>query len=413
MPRPNRSTLAALAAGMLAIPLAVSAPANAVSGAQAADGAYAFTAKLDIGDSHRACSGVLVESRWVLTAASCFAADPNVSLDIPAGAPASATKATIGRTDLTGTAGAVRDIVELVPHPDRDLVLARLSASVGNTPARLAATPAAADEQLTVAGYGRTADTWVPDKLHTGTFTVNAVNAGQVTTTGNDGAAVCQGDTGGPALRDTANGVELVALSSRSWQAGCLGTDESVTDTGAISTRLDDVTDWIGTHVARWTLKAHVNDNYVTPEINETGNQQGKLRARATTPYGWEQYTLHTRDGGQTVSLRAEANNLWVTTENSMTGDYEGMLRARGTATPAGWEQYTLVPQGGQNYALKAKVNGKFVAVEHNYTGSDADLLRARSTTVTGGWERFTFQHADNFTVTGKAPAAPTPRPLD
>ncbi|MFB7270643.1 hypothetical protein [Streptomyces sp. NPDC056244] len=35
-----------------------------------------------------------------------------------------------------------------------------------------------------------------------------------------------------------------------------------------------------------------------------------------------------------------------------------------------------------------------------------------RPDTVVGGWERFTFQHADNFTVTGKEPAAPTRRPL-
>ncbi|MFE2043494.1 trypsin-like serine protease [Streptomyces sp. NPDC059477] len=418
MPRRHARTtwLAALTAPLAAVSLLLpTTSAHAITATPAAAGAYAFTAKLDIGtgDDTRACSATLIEARWLLTAASCFAADPAVSIDVPAGAPALPTTATVGRTDLATTGGQVREIVELVPHPDRDLVLARLATAVtGITPVTLSATAPVAGEQLKVAGYGRTTDEWSPLKLHTGTFGVDAVGATEIDITGQGGAAVCAGDTGGPAFRESGGTVQLVAINSRSWQGGCFGTDESVTSTGAIDTRVDDLAGWIGPQVARWALKAHVNDKYVTTELNATGNHTGKLRARSDTAAGsWEQFTLHTRDGGTTIALRSLANGLYVTTENSQTGDYNGMLRAR-TAIPYGWESYTLVPQGGANYALRAEVNDKYVAVEANYTGDDANLLRARSAAVTGGWERFTFEHADNFQVAGAAPAAPTPLPL-
>lgn len=133
--------------------LMTASPAVAVTGPAAADSdtTHAYTAQLVIGDHDRGCSGVLVDTEWLLTAASCFADNPAESLAVPPGKPALATTATIGRADLTGTGGAVRKVVELVPRTDRDVVLARLNRPVTNvTPLALATAAPTAGEELTL-----------------------------------------------------------------------------------------------------------------------------------------------------------------------------------------------------------------------------------------------------------------------
>ncbi|MFF8383326.1 trypsin-like serine protease [Streptomyces kanasensis] len=252
MQRPHTARaagLAALTAALIAAPLAV--PAHAVTGTAEAEGSLAFTARLDIGNGQRACSGALVDREWLLTAASCFADNPAVSLAVPTGAPKLKTTATIGRTDLTTAAGVVRNVVEVVAHPSRDAALVRLNRPVTTVaPVAISATAAAAGEQLKAAGYGRTKDEWAPLKLHSGTFTVDAVNAADVNVTGQGGVSVCAGDTGGPVLR-TVNGVaQLVAVNSRSYQAGCFGIDATVTSTAAVDTRVDDLRAWVGAETA-------------------------------------------------------------------------------------------------------------------------------------------------------------------
>ncbi|MDT0610315.1 trypsin-like serine protease [Streptomyces lancefieldiae] len=387
----------------------VAGPAEAIVGDPVGDGGKPYAARIVIGDTERACSGALVEARWIVTAASCFADDPSRHASVPAGPPTRPARVTVGRTDPGTTPGQVRDIVELVPRADRDLVLARLSSPVwGITPVTLGTEAPVVGEELSVVGYGRTADEWVPERPHAGTFAVTGTRGAELDVEGQDGAAVCEGDAGGPTVRPGAVGDELVAVSSRSWRGGCFGSEE--TRRGAVQTRLDDITGWVGAQVARWSLKAQANDKYVSAELNQTGAQEGRLRARADEVGGWEQFTLHTRDGGTTVALRSAANNSFVTTELNQTGAHEGMLRAR-SETVNGWESYTLVPQGDRKYALRSTANGKYVVTEATYTGDDAGLLRARSDSV-AGWERFTLEHADNFRVTDVAPADPAPLPL-
>ncbi|MCX4231819.1 trypsin-like serine protease [Streptomyces ortus] len=248
----RRSRSVALAASMAAAPLMLSAvPAAAVTGpaSAAADTTHAYTAQLTIGSHDQGCSGVLVDTEWLLTAASCFAADPATSLAVDAGAPKKPVTATIGRTNLSSSSGAVRQVVELVPRTDRDVVLARLNQPVTNVaPATLASTAPTAGEELKFAGYGRTADEWAPLSLHTGTYTVNSAAATTAAVTGKD-AAACLGDSGGPVLRGTGSTAQLIALNSQSFQGGCLGTDATQTSTAGITARVDDLKSWIDTKV--------------------------------------------------------------------------------------------------------------------------------------------------------------------
>ncbi|MFF9458706.1 trypsin-like serine protease [Streptomyces flaveolus] len=249
----RRLRLTALGATLAAASFALSAtPSAAVTGPAlpSGDTTQAYAAQIVVGDHDRGCSGVLVDTEWLLTAASCFAANPAESLAVPTGKPAKKTTATIGRADLTGTGGAVREVVELVPRTDRDVVLARLNRPVtGVNPLAPATTAPAAGEELKLAGYGRTRSEWAPLALHTGAFTVDASDATSATVTGKDGVAACMGDTGGPLVRTVGGTQQLVALASRSYQGGCFGIDEAETRTGGTAARVDDLAPWIASKV--------------------------------------------------------------------------------------------------------------------------------------------------------------------
>jgi hypothetical protein len=387
-----------------------SLPASAVVGDTVADGQRGYVVRVEIGDTDRACSGALIEKSWIVTAASCFVDNPAQYASLAPGEPALPAQAVVGRTNLTTRDGQVRDIVKLVPRQDRDLVLAKLSAPVqGIATVRLSAEAPTTGERLQIAGYGRTADEWAPVSLHTGAFAVTGATGPDLHVEGQAGATICKGDSGGPAVRSGSGGDLLLGVSSRSAEGGCFGSE--TTSRAAVATRVDDITTWIGTQVARWSLKSLSNDKYVSVAINVTGQDAVMLRARSDTKYTWEQFTLHTRDAGASVSFKSEANGLFVAPEIARTGNQEGMLRARSEAA-FGWERFTLVPQAQAGvYALKSVQSGKFVAVEGAFTGAYEGLLRARSDRAAGSWERFTLEHADNFEVAGVEPVGPTPLP--
>lgn len=225
---------------MAAALLLTSSPAQGLEGKTAAAGADAFTVKLDIG-GERACTGALLNNQWVITASSCFANDPAQPTGLAAGAPKWKTTAVIGRTDLTGSAGQMREVVNLVPHPERGVVVGQLASPVyGIGWLHPATTAPTVGETLGGAGYGRTKDTWVPNQLRQASFTTTQVQDGQI---GIDGAPVCKGDSGAPVFREVDGRTELVAVTTASWQGGCLAVEE--TRTGAAAARVDDIRTWI------------------------------------------------------------------------------------------------------------------------------------------------------------------------
>ncbi|WP_250029289.1 S1 family peptidase [Paractinoplanes maris] len=223
--------------------------ALALAGAdEVADGALPFVAKVSFGDV-QSCSGALIAPQWVVTAKECFAEG---TAPVTAATPTRPATVVVGRTDVSTTAGRRLNVTRLVPHPDRNVVLAQLSGAVtGVTPAPISKSAPAAGDTLRIAGFGRTATEWVPPRLHAGTFTVQSVTDSAVEVVGaSAGATLCKGDSGGPAFREVAGGVELVGISDSSWQKGCVGEPASETRGEGYETRVDDLAGWITSNIS-------------------------------------------------------------------------------------------------------------------------------------------------------------------
>ncbi|MGW2559768.1 FG-GAP-like repeat-containing protein [Streptomyces sp. NPDC001514] len=407
MERTRPIRLTALAAALIAGPVALcTAPAHAVTGTPVTDNAYAFTARIEIGDSEdtlRACSGALVDAQWVVTAASCFTGGLT---ELAPGKPAEKTVATIGRADLTGTGGHVSEIVDLVPRAGRDLVMARLATpATGITPVAMATTPAAQGDTLTVAGYGRTKTEWAPLKLHTADFAVNSVNGTDVNIAGktaND--AICKGDTGAPLLRVTNGTPQLVGVSSRSWQGGCFGTDAAETRTDAIATRADNITlgnrltagqqllpgDSLVSAMARLTMQSDGNlvvasaagktlwstgtagNAGASAKLDTTGNLI--VRNAADTATLWESKTTATggtavlQEGGDLVVRDAQGASQW-SSNSAPRHDYNG----DGRSDMGAWYDFTAGTDATYTFF-------------GNTDGSISSWLKSYSSPV-GAWE--------------------------
>ncbi|GAA2797696.1 trypsin-like serine protease [Kitasatospora aburaviensis] len=354
---------------------------------------------------------MLVDPSWVVTAASCFADDPAQPTALQAGVPKQKTTVTVGRNDLaTGAGGHITEIAELLPRTDRDLVMARLAqpAPAAVAPVALATTAPAPGEDLVAAGYGRTRTTWANEQLHTAVFTAGTVKpTGLNLAAKTADAAICKGDTGGPALRQVNGHYELAAVHSRSWQGGCLGTPATETRTGAYDTRTDDITPWIRETSRRGYPardaggRAHFTQ---TVAADFTGDGKADIIARDTNGrlYLWKHGA---GDGFDWPLLLTEDWNYTETTAADVTGDGKADLIARDSA--GNLNRWTGLGDG--TFTRAAKLTGDW-----NYTQTTAadyngdhktDLIArdangnlliwaglgdgtfTRSSVLTGGWK--------------------------
>jgi Trypsin len=276
-----------VAAAVLVSGSVLSAPAYGVAGgAPAPADGFGFVADVKVGNAVRGCSGALVDPEWIVTAKSCFAEG---AAPVPVGPPVYPTTVTVGREDLTTTVeGQVRTVTQVVPHAQRDLLLAKLDAPVIDVaPVNLASTAPAVGEAVQLAGFGRTAADWVPDKLHVGAFAVQTVGTAAVNVAGSQAqpASVCKGDAGGPAVRAAAGGFELVAVNGASWQAGCLGTAASETRNGATETRIDNVRDWVRRTVRGGNFVRLPSSAQVLDTRTDLGMPKGQRPAGSTASF--------------------------------------------------------------------------------------------------------------------------------
>jgi hypothetical protein len=126
-------------------------------------------------------------------------------------------------------------------------------------------------------------------------------------------------------------------------------------------------------------IKQVDTNTYVTVDINNTGNHWAQLVARATTIGPKELFEVCKVDAGGGSSywtIRAEVNNMYVSADWGYTGADAGLLRAR-SAVVGPWEQFTLPSwsQPGSFYAITYPLQWVMDTAPANVYG----VMRARS----------------------------------
>ncbi|MFI2364595.1 S1 family peptidase [Promicromonospora sp. NPDC019610] len=239
-----RRVLAAGAVVLFSVGLGVVPAYGIVGGAPVEGDAGRGSVRITIGgDAPRACSGAVVHAGWVLTVASCLTGQDE---SLREGLPSEAMSVNLASGD--DTPGATRQADRVVPHPDRDLALLRV---IGMTSQDWllppASSPVSAGQEVTANGMGRTADTWVPERVQAGATTVGAVTETTFALTAQGSSfAACEGDAGGAVVSDR----ELVGVLATSGQGGCLGGPTA--DGGASVIRTDGLEPWVRAAAAKY-----------------------------------------------------------------------------------------------------------------------------------------------------------------
>ncbi|MFF1505856.1 trypsin-like serine protease [Streptomyces sp. NPDC058326] len=368
------------------------------------DEALKFNAKLEIGDT-KSCSGALVDPYWVLTAKSCFADKPAESNTVAAGAPKDKTKVSVGKAWIMSSSGFTTDATELVPHPDRDLVMVRLAnPATGITPVFVSSAAPTTGEQFDVVGYGRTKEGWGSVARHSAAFSVGTTAA-----TGFDLAAktpadatVCKGDAGASTLRMMTDKPTLVGVVSRAWQGSCLGTSNAELRTGAFSTRVDDQGDWIQRVRALspgWRTQALVQSGSSLYQgirladgswtgFNDVQTQGagsiGAIRSSAVVGMNGDSHVLAVTNAGGLFHTIRKQDGTWGTF-----GDVFGAANALGnltsvTASNIGEDLHVVAVADGKAFHTVRNATGHWTPFKDVTSGKVANVTAAAAAVVRG-----------------------------
>lgn len=419
----RRATLAVLAVGMgvAALPVA----SQAVSGGNPVpDGTYRFLASITAGG--KGCTGSLISASWVITSATCVPDGAAVTVSVGGAAPVAVAKVT--------------------RNSSRDVAVVKLATPVNDiTPLALATTVPAVNDTLKIAGVGRTAGDWVPEKAQVADYKVTATTATTLSLLGEKDT--CLGDAGGPAIREVNGKQELVALHKTSWQNGCLLVQE--TRKGTTETRVDDLGSWVRNAIENvpvfcapapiWAARAngdlhrYVHTGAVNGDATWSGGDKvgngwlgrtlagGKgvvwdfhKKIDGNDPFAdgslkrwvWDDATRTWSGGGQVGQgweryLTPEYRNritvdskgrIWMVDDQGRLRYYvwddaaNNWVNAGGETVETGWEQYNSITAAGDGVLYARKPDGKLYRYQYNVTTKQF-IQRAKH--VGGGWEMF------------------------
>jgi secreted trypsin-like serine protease len=224
------------------------------NGAPVPDGQYSFSTKLtmtgipnpDGTTRDSACSGALIDQKWIVTAGHCF---HDVNGNRVSGTTPYPTTATVGRTDLSSTSGHVVNVDQVWQAPRGDVALARLASPVTDiTPLPMAAAAPKAGAILRLTGWGATTSVNPVPVTHlmTGQVKVKRVIGTSVLVVGYAPApdtSACLWDSGAPYFSESSGGTTAL-VSVESDGPACPHSQEETT------TRIDRNADWIRQTIA-------------------------------------------------------------------------------------------------------------------------------------------------------------------
>ncbi|WP_290061035.1 tachylectin-related carbohydrate-binding protein [Amycolatopsis solani] len=397
----RRTTFAALSAVAVAGGLLTAAPAEALSDGTAVPvGTHPFIARITT--PLKACSGALIDPSWIVTSASCLS-------PADSGAPTEAASVTVGDVDLSTGAGHTTKVTKVVRRTDRDVVLAKLETAATGVRQITLGTAPQTGETLQVAGFGRTATEWVPARPRVAPFTVADVTGATVSVSSADGVDTCKGDAGGPAFRVSGGTAQLVALSSGSWQHGCL--DVPGTRSGGTETRVDDLGEWIRAQTVPTPVSCPAG-----AAIWSARTDGSLWRYVHLDPVGgavsWSQPSSPIGSGWTGRTLAGKGGVVWDFHRKNGSGDPypSGTLKRWVYSTSTGWSGGDEVGSGWTRY-LSAEYANRITVDEKNrifmiddqgrlrvYAWSDTTnwWVDGGGTTLDTGWSRF-----DSITAAG------------